>query len=343
MTKELSTIPAIETYLTSRPDPVSVATELVPHLTAAIELAKTPAQANDLRTMFDMSIRYLRQQLPKAVKTRWDRYDLMHPAESGYVEAAAKAGVLWQADPSRKRVPGPRDAAKSPQLSASEAGFKGARDATRCERAGKLDAEDRRTYYLEMNQDQRHVTLDGAERIWMMMQNNDPAPLSGKYRVIYADPPWDYGNSMPEGTTQPDTHYEPISDAHLAKMNVKDIAEDDAVLFLWVTSPKLEECFPIIRAWGFEYKSAFIWDKVKHNMGHYNSVRHELLLICTRGSCTPDVPELVDSVQTIERGDHSVKPEEFRKIIDRLYPHGKRIELFARRSTEGWDVYGDQV
>jgi hypothetical protein len=26
----------------------------------------------------------------------------------------------------------------------------------------------------------------------------------GKYRVIYADPPWSYGNTMPDGTTAPD-------------------------------------------------------------------------------------------------------------------------------------------
>ena len=345
MTKELATVPAVETYLATRPDPVAVATDLVPRLTEAIELAKTPTQANDLRTMFDMALRYLRQQLPRAVKDRWDRYDKMHPAETGYVEAAAKAGALWDGIEGKRLAGRPsNNRANSPDLmGATDQGFKGRRDAVRCVRAGRLHEEDRRTYYLEMNQDQRHVTLDGAERVWLMMQENDPDPLSGKYRVIYADPPWDYGNSTSGETTQPDTHYQPITDAKLAKMNVKEIAEDNAVLFLWVTSPKLEECFPIIRAWGFEYKSAFIWDKVKHNMGHYNSVRHELLLICTRGSCMPDIPKLIDSVQTIDRTDHSVKPEEFRHIIDELYPHGKRKELFARKQTKGWDAHGNEL
>jgi N6-adenosine-specific RNA methylase IME4 len=87
-----------------------------------------------------------------------------------------------------------------------------------------------------------------------------------------------------------------------------------------------------------------VWDKVKHNFGHYNSVRQELLLICTRGSCTPDVKELVDSVQTIERSTkHSEKPEEFRRIIDTLYPKGPRVELFARAKHEGWDSWGNEV
>ena len=78
-------------------------------------------------------------------------------------------------------------------------------------------------------------------------------------------------------------------------------------------------------------------------MGHYNSVRHEFLLVCTRGSCLPDVPKLFDSVQSVERTAHSEKPAEFREIISTLYPHGNRIELFARQTTEGWTTYGNAV
>jgi N6-adenosine-specific RNA methylase IME4 len=100
-----------------------------------------------------------------------------------------------------------------------------------------------------------------------------------------------------------------------------------------------------MRAWGFEYKASFIWDKVKHNFGHYNSVRHELLLIGTRGSCLPDAEELVDSVQSIARStEHSSKPGEFRDIIDKLYRLGTRVELFARGDMpEGWLAWGAEV
>ena len=132
---------------------------------------------------------------------------------------------------------------------------------------------------------------------------------------------------------------------HLStKHQLGSILEDDAVLFLWVTSPFLESCFKVIKAWGFKYKTSFVWDKVKHNFGHYNSVRHEFLLVCTRGSCTPNVQKLFDSVQVIERnGRHSEKPEEFREIIDTLYPHGKRLEMFARTRVEGWDAWGMDI
>lgn len=80
-------------------------------------------------------------------------------------------------------------------------------------------------------------------------------------------------------------------------------------------------------------------------MSHYNSVRHELLLIATRGSCKPDVSKLVDSVQSIERSNkHSEKPEEFRKIIEGLYDHGRKLELFRRGvAPDGWDTEGNEV
>ncbi len=167
-----------------------------------------------------------------------------------------------------------------------------------------------------------------------------------KFRVIYSDPPWSYGDSRNglKGTTGAEAHYPTMSNAELCAIPVAEWCEDNAVLFLWVTSPLLDECFSLIESWGFTYKTSFVWDKVKHNMGHYNSVRHEFLLICTRGSCTPDNVKLFDSVQTIERSQkHSEKPKEFREIIETLYPHGKRLEMFARVAANGWERWGNEV
>ena len=166
---------------------------------------------------------------------------------------------------------------------------------------------------------------------------------AAKYRVVYADPPWKYGNTMPDYFAEQADHYPLMTVAEIAAMPICDLTEDNAVLFLWVTSPILAESFTVITGWGFTYKASFVWDKIKHNMGHYNSVRHEFLLIATRGSCQPDIQRLHDSVVSEERTAHSVKPETFRQIIDEIYPHGKRIELFARRQVEGWDSYGNQL
>ena len=167
-----------------------------------------------------------------------------------------------------------------------------------------------------------------------------------KFRVIYADPCWSYNDKqetpMLGGASK---HYETMTINQLAELPVNTITEKDAVLFLWVTSPLLEECFEVIKAWGFKYKTSFVWDKVKHNMGHYNSVRHELLLVATKGSCTPDKKKLYDSVQSIERNDrHSEKPKEFMDIIDDIYEYGDRLEMFARDAKkENWYVWGDEV
>ena len=164
-----------------------------------------------------------------------------------------------------------------------------------------------------------------------------------KYRIIYADPPWKYGNSMPLGTTEPQDYYLLMNTEDICAMPIKDITEKDAVLFLWSTSPHLPEALEVAKAWGFTYKTTFIWDKIKHNMGHYNSVRHEILLVCTKGACTPDVKRLFDSVVSEERTEHSKKPNVFREIIETIYTYGNKIELFARESPEGWDVFGNQT
>jgi N6-adenosine-specific RNA methylase IME4 len=163
------------------------------------------------------------------------------------------------------------------------------------------------------------------------------------YRIIYADPPWKYNDKQEISSLGgAGKHYLTMTINEICNMKLPKI-NDDAVLFLWVTAPLLEDVFKIINAWGFKYKAQFIWDKIQHNMGHYNSVRHEILLICTKGSCTPDNKKLYDSVQSIKKTEHSRKPDEFRNIIDTLYPYGNRIELFARTKTENWDAWGNEL
>ena len=187
-----------------------------------------------------------------------------------------------------------------------------------------------------------YTQIQKAERL----EKNKAAEWpKGKYRVIYADPPWHYGDERSGGNHGGAVdHYNTMSINELKNMPLSSLTEDNAVLFLWATAPLLPEALELINAWGFKYKTNFIWDKVKHNMGHYNSVRHELLLIATKGSCTPDNVQLFDSVQSIERTDrHSEKPEEFRKIIETLYTYGNKLEMFARKQADGWEVFGNEL
>jgi len=167
-----------------------------------------------------------------------------------------------------------------------------------------------------------------------------------KFRIIYSDPAWSYNDK--QDTPQlggAAKHYDTMSVSEICKLPVNNISEKDSVLFLWVTSPLLEDAFTVIKAWGFKYKTSFVWDKVKHNMGHYNSVRHEMLLIATKGSCTPDNKKLYDSVQSIERNDnHSEKPIEFLNIIDDLYNYGNKLEMFCRNiKKDKWYGWGNEI
>jgi N6-adenosine-specific RNA methylase IME4 len=163
---------------------------------------------------------------------------------------------------------------------------------------------------------------------------------TNKYRIIYADPPWSYHNKTTG--TMPQDHYKLMTLEDICNMPIKNISEDNAVLFLWVVVPQIEEALQVIKAWGFKYKTHFVWDKIKHNLGHYSSVRHELLFICTKGSCQPDNLKLYDSVYSEERTEHSKKPEYFRNLIEMLYL-GNKIELFARSKNKGWDFYGNEL
>jgi N6-adenosine-specific RNA methylase IME4 len=197
---------------------------------------------------------------------------------------------------------------------------------------------------------QGNLTIPRARRELVRRSKVTAPPLpSAKYRVLYADPPWQYRDHGVIGETDnyghAQRHYPTLSIAELCALgdDLKGLTEENAVLFLWVTSPLLEECFRVVAAWGFTYKASFVWDKVGHNYGHYNSVRHELLLVCTRGSCTPDNGVLHDSVVSIPKsGRHSEKPAYFRALIDELYPQGRRIELFARAEADGWDSWGNE-
>lgn len=168
-----------------------------------------------------------------------------------------------------------------------------------------------------------------------------------RYRIILADPPWYYykpnhGAGASQDTTL-ETHYETMQKEDIKALPVSSLADDNCILFLWATSPRLDWAIEVIAAWGFTYKTSLIWDKMLHNVGYYVSVRHEFLLIGGVGRTRPDNHSLIDSVVSIQRTKHSVKPEYFQDWIDSHWTWGERIELFARRQRPNWDCWGLEV
>ena len=187
-----------------------------------------------------------------------------------------------------------------------------------------------------------------AEKIRAYRQRKkEPKPYpplpAGPYRVIYADPPWQYVQRDPNFHGHATNHYQTLSIAELCALPVRKLVAPKAVLFLWVTAPILAECFPVMRAWGFLYKTCVVWDKGAMIYGKYLGNQHELLLVGTRGACRPDTEELEANVRRIRPTDHSTKPAEFRLLIEHLYKDGRRLELFARQRAEGWESWGRGV
>jgi site-specific DNA-methyltransferase (adenine-specific) len=165
----------------------------------------------------------------------------------------------------------------------------------------------------------------------------------GKYRVLYADPPWQYDNSGLGGAAQ--KHYPTLPTEEICALPVNDLAGDNAVLFLWVTNPFLKEAFQVCEAWGFEYKTNFVWlkDRATHgHLGFYNFGQHENLFVAIRGSCLPKKGSLQPSIIEAPKTKHSRKPEITYITIEEMYD-GPYIELFARECREGWQSWGNEI
>jgi len=181
-----------------------------------------------------------------------------------------------------------------------------------------------------------------TESINEISKGNEQLNTSKKYPVIYADPPWQYNHSETD-SRKIENHYPTMSLNDICDMPVNDLAAKDSILFLWTTSPKLEDGLKVLNSWGFKYTTCAVWDKQKKGLGYYFRQNHELLLIGKKGSIpTPDPENRPDSVVSIPKSNHSAKPTEFHKIIERMYPEFSRIELFCRKPQKKWEVWGNQ-
>jgi N6-adenosine-specific RNA methylase IME4 len=165
-----------------------------------------------------------------------------------------------------------------------------------------------------------------------------PLP-EGKYQVIYCDPPWKYSNSG--FSMSANRQYPTMSIDELEQIDVKSLADTNAVIFMWATNPQLQNAMRLMNSWGFEYKTNIVWVKDRHTYGFYVFGKHELLLIGTKGSMLPK--KRVYSVIYGENKIHSKKPWQVYEIIEQMYPNMNYIELFARNLRPGWTSWGNEV
>jgi N6-adenosine-specific RNA methylase IME4/ParB-like chromosome segregation protein Spo0J len=180
-------------------------------------------------------------------------------------------------------------------------------------------------------------------------------PLGRRYPVIYADPPWRYENPHMGSTGRSiEKHYQTMALEHICRLPVRELATPDAVLFLWCTVPHTYCSAPkVLDAWGFEFRSEMVWDKVIIGTGYWTRGQHEKLLICTRGKIdSPHGSNCPPSLYREKRGLHSAKHAFFYDVIEKMFPEfctrppapPLMIELFANvkpeDAREGWAVWG---
>ena len=170
-----------------------------------------------------------------------------------------------------------------------------------------------------------------------------------KYSVIYADPPWSYQDKRCNGNAA--DHYPTMRIDDICSLPVHDIAADNCVLFLWATYPMIKEALRVIEAWGFKYKSiGFQWIKQNRSgtgyflgIGHWTRGNTEACLIGVKGK-PKRVSNGVSQLIFAPLREHSRKPDIVRdKIRELMWEEQSYIELFARSTTTGWDVWGNEI
>jgi N6-adenosine-specific RNA methylase IME4 len=259
-------------------------------------------------------------------------------------------GARRAAEPDRAATAEPQ--ARLPAIVESHRNFVRSNDQPGRNRMSLLRTEPQRTGYRAYTADAKRRTKQNS-----LAALYPPLP-NEKFDIIYVDPPWHYNGKMQfdrssSGKERIDLskkifissaafEYPTLKLDELKKLDVPKIAQNDSLLFMWATNPHLDQAIDLGKSWGFEYRTVvFVWNKMVHNPGKYNLSYCELCLLFKRGRIpTPRGARNTKQLISAPRGKHSEKPAEAAKNIEAMFPHHKRIELFARHSAPGWTAWG---
>ena len=184
---------------------------------------------------------------------------------------------------------------------------------------------------------------------------NSPFAGLGKFDVILADPPWSYYGQQDKWAAAA-KFYDLMPDEDLLELPVGDILNDNGIVFMWATAPRIDFAIDLLRAWGLTFRGVpFVWVKSKLDgvtpigaQGVRPSIvkpTSEFVLAGSRvkrGRPMPISDEAVRQVVLAPKQEHSRKPDDIHESINRLYPDASKIELFARRQYPGWEAWGNE-
>lgn len=186
--------------------------------------------------------------------------------------------------------------------------------------------------------------------------------IKGGFKLIYSDPAWENETWSDKGLEGRPQHYKRMTLEEIKAMPVADVAAKDCWLFMWTTTPHLEQAFEVLKAWGFKYSgTGFVWIKMNKKarmvvtktkrwfaiedifmgMGYTTRKNAEICLVARCGSpkrLNADVREVIISALR----EHSRKPDECYDRLER-FADGPFLELFSRCNRDGWTAWGDEL
>jgi N6-adenosine-specific RNA methylase IME4 len=177
----------------------------------------------------------------------------------------------------------------------------------------------------------------------------------GQYDVVLADPPWAYYGS-PDKWAAAGKFYDLMTPEEIFSLPVGDLLTPTGALFLWATGPSLETSVYALAEWGLYFRGVgFVWVKTKQDGTPIGAqgVRPSFIKPLTefviigskakRGRPMKLASEAISQTVFAPRREHSRKPVEVRERIEALFAGDlKKIELFSREMTPGWDHWGNE-
>lgn len=183
--------------------------------------------------------------------------------------------------------------------------------------------------------------------------------MNKKYKTIVADPPWQYKGNGPASSQshRPNSYgaspsssqrYGSMTIEELKGLPIKNITEEKAHLYLWVTNAFIERGWQLCKDWGFDPKTVVTWGKIKSDgtpsmkTGYYFRGATEHFIFATKGNLRLKNKVCRPTLYLSPRLPHSVKPDWFYELVQNC-SEGNFLELFARKDRKGWDQFGNQA